>query len=541
MEAIAQFSNLLGTKAPDVCSKDALTFSQNLLEVKDVMSKEVVIISPEETVFSAAKRMSEKNVSCLTVIEDGTVVGILTEKDLLNGVAEDDRDFGNIRVAERMSCPVHTASPDLSTLEASRIMGSHKIKRLPVLADKHLVGIVTQTDLTRALTSVCGLRDVAGIMSTDVASVGAEATVAEAAQIMSSRSISCIIVTDRNGVAGILTEKDLLKRVIALHKDPTRTRVKDVMSFPVTSIPPSYSVFSAGRTMDTKHVHRLAVMEGKKLHGIVAQTDVFRAAASKVQQKREKAQQLLANSQSNIYVLDLDGKTTYVNPALMSLLEITDPEELIGQPFLPERFWFNPNERTYFLAELRKGDAEINELVLKTSSGKKIHVAVFSTFTKDIHGQVNGCQGILHNITDHNLAEQAAAQASDRLETANRELREMQSRLAQYEKRGPTDQRADGIAREANAPESLHACNLHSLKNHVNDVRGLLGMYDALAELIEASDENAHLLTRVQEIGQSREAMKIDLILEDIENLIAQVDRSPVGVTSDVESPRESS
>lgn len=527
MEATAQFSDLVETATSDVCSKDALTFPQTLLEIKDVMSREVVIISPEETVFSAAKRMSEKNVSCLTVIEDGTVVGILTEKDLLNGVAEDGRDFGNIRVAERMSCPVHTVSPDLSTLEASRIMESQKIKRLPVLAEKQLVGIVTQTDLTRALTSVCGLRDVAEIMSADVASVGAEGTVAEAAQIMSSRSISCIIVTDRNGVAGILTEKDLLKRVIALHKDPTRTRVKDVMSFPVTSIPPSYSVFSAGRTMDAKHVHRLAVMEGKKLHGIVAQTDVFRAAARKVQREREKAQQLLANSRSNIYVLDLDGKTTYVNPALMSLLEITDPYELIGQPFLPQRFWFNPNERTYFLAELRKGDAEINELVLKTSSGKKIHVAVFSTFTKDIHGQVNGCQGMLHDITDHNLAEQAAAQASDRLETANRELREMQSRIAQYEKRGPTDQHGDGVARHTNAPAGLLVDNLQRLKSHVKDICGLFGMYDELANLIEDSDENAQLLAKIQDIGQSRKAVKVDVILEDIEGLLAQVDRSP--------------
>jgi signal-transduction protein with cAMP-binding, CBS, and nucleotidyltransferase domain len=78
-------------------------------------------------------------------------------------------------------------------------------------------------------------------------------------------------------VAGILTEKDLLRRVVALHKDPAATHVADIMSFPIATVPSSFSVLSAGRKMDQMHLHRLVVMDEGRVCGIVTQTDIMRA------------------------------------------------------------------------------------------------------------------------------------------------------------------------------------------------------------------------------------------------------------------------
>jgi len=101
--------------------------------------------------------------------------------------------------------------------------------------------------------------------------------VAEAARIMFDNNISCIVVMNDDEVAGILTEKDLLDRVVIARKHADKTTVSEVMTRPVTWIPPSYSVLGAAQKMDQLHLHRLIVMDRKHLCGIVTQTDVMRA------------------------------------------------------------------------------------------------------------------------------------------------------------------------------------------------------------------------------------------------------------------------
>jgi CBS domain-containing protein len=154
------------------------------------------------------------------------------------------------------------------------------IRRLPVVENGRLVGIVTQTDITRGLISLNSLRYVSDIMSRQIASVSGDAMVVDAARLMSTSNISCLVVMQRQEVAGIITEKDLLKRVVALHRDPTQIRVADVMSCPVVSVPSSWSILSASKKMETLHFHRLLVMDDKTVCGIITQTDIMRAIRS---------------------------------------------------------------------------------------------------------------------------------------------------------------------------------------------------------------------------------------------------------------------
>jgi PAS domain S-box-containing protein len=394
-----RLNDLIEIQARNVFSDHLVTSSRTWLDVADVMSKDVATIRPDEIAVSAAKVMSEKMISCLVIMDNANVAGILTETDILRRVVSNGKDFYQTKLDQIMSCPVESVPFDLSVLEASKIMGKKHIKRLPILEDDKLVGIVTQTDLVRALTSYGMWRDIAEIMSQDVAGIQSKASVAEAAEAMTSQKISCIVVRDGDEVVGVLTEKDLLGQVVALQRDPACVRTEEIMSSPVTSIPPHYSVFSASRIMEEMNIRRLVVTKDKRLCGVVTQTDIFMAVKSKLQADEEKNIGLLEESESNIYTTDLDGMITYVNPAFMKLLEVSDPAELVGQPFLPKRFWFNLEERKQFLGELRKGSIESKELTLKTSKGKKIYVIVFSGFTKNIHSQINGSQGILYDIT----------------------------------------------------------------------------------------------------------------------------------------------
>jgi CBS domain-containing protein len=248
--------------------------------VADIMSTDVVTATLDDTIFSVAQKMSELRVSCVVITDQGQVAGIVTEKDMLNSVALRDVEFRQLKAAERMSSPVDTIRADVSVFEADRLMDALCIRRLPVLEDGRLVGIVTQTDITRGLIALNSLRYVSDIMSRHIASVSGDATVVDAARLMSTAGISCLAVMHRQEVAGIITEKDLLKRVVALHRDPTQTRVADVMSCPVVSVPSSWSILSASKKMETLHFHRLLVMDDKTVCGIITQTDIMRAIRS---------------------------------------------------------------------------------------------------------------------------------------------------------------------------------------------------------------------------------------------------------------------
>ena len=409
------FGESLAPKVTDIRAGHPITSSHVWLQVKDVMSEDVITITPGETAVSAAKLMSANNISSIIIVDSGSVVGIVTEKDFLARVSAKDRDLNRIMVGEIMSHPVEGVSPHLSIVDASARMEAKHIKRLPVLAGKRLVGIVTQTDLTRALTSYFVWKDVTAIMSRKVATIQTQTTVERAAALMHSHGISCIVALEGNSVRGILTERDYLRRVIVPQKDAASTKVEEVMSSPVSTIHPDYSIFGAFKAMDKMHVRRLVVMENERLSGIVTQTDIFRAMKRKLQVDEAEHRQLLDCSASSIYTLDPDGNISYVNTAFCKLLEVADPAELMGQPFLPDRFWVQPEQRKQCLEELKQGDVEMKELALQTAQGRRIYVTLFSTFARDVHGQISGTQGMLHDVTDRKLAEEMLRQSEEQM------------------------------------------------------------------------------------------------------------------------------
>jgi PAS domain S-box-containing protein len=425
-------------KTDGIVSEGLVISSWAWLSVADVMSEEVATISSKEIVISAAKIMSDKKISCLVIMDSGNVAGIVTETDVLRKVGNKSKNLYQTKLGQIMSSPVESVTSDVSVLEASKIMSRKHIKRLPVMEGGKLVGIVTQTDLVRALTSYGMWRDVSEIMSRNVAGVQKDASVAEAAEIMTSRGISCILVMDGDNVAGVLTEKDLLGRVVALQKDPARTKMKEVMSSLVISVPCTFSVFSASKLMEELNIRRLVVTKDKRFCGVVTQTDIFMAVKNKLLEEEEKSIILLQESKSNIYKTDLDGKITYVNPAFMELLEVSGPDELLGQSFLPDRFWFDTREKKQFLQELQNKSIESRELTLKTANSNKLYVTVFPSCTKDSHGGINGSQGVIYDITAKKelvalrKAEQELEKVNKDLESAVRELKHANEELKEF-------------------------------------------------------------------------------------------------------------
>jgi CBS domain-containing protein len=118
--------------------------------VKDIMTKDVVSIDVNKSIFDAAELMSSKQLGCLIVMDGEVPVGIVTERDMVRRVVAKKLPL-NAKISEIMSKSLITIGPDASLKEAARVMSTNKIRRLPVLKQNRLVGIVVAADFVRNL------------------------------------------------------------------------------------------------------------------------------------------------------------------------------------------------------------------------------------------------------------------------------------------------------------------------------------------------------------------------------------------------------
>ena len=118
--------------------------------VKEIMTKKVVTIEANASVFDACMMYKEKKVGCLVVVDDETCVGVVTERDLIERSICQRRDPEKTKVSEIMSQNIKVVY-DLDTAEkALETMKQYKIKKLPVISSEKVVGIVTITDIAEA-------------------------------------------------------------------------------------------------------------------------------------------------------------------------------------------------------------------------------------------------------------------------------------------------------------------------------------------------------------------------------------------------------
>lgn len=120
------------------------------VRIENIMVGDVVTIRTERTVKEAVDLMNANEIGCLVVVDDEKKpVGIVTERDLLKRVLAKRIDPEKVKVKEIMSKPIVTGTPHMDLEATARLMFKKKIKKLPVVEDGRLVGLVTLTDLLR--------------------------------------------------------------------------------------------------------------------------------------------------------------------------------------------------------------------------------------------------------------------------------------------------------------------------------------------------------------------------------------------------------
>jgi len=119
------------------------------LKVEDVMVKEVITIDEDSTVKDAADVMNKFEIGCVIAVRKGKAMGILTERDLLKRVVAEGIDAAETKVKDIMTSPLIVAEPSMDLSEAVKLMFKMKIKKLPVVDGKRLVGLISLTDIAR--------------------------------------------------------------------------------------------------------------------------------------------------------------------------------------------------------------------------------------------------------------------------------------------------------------------------------------------------------------------------------------------------------
>ena len=120
-------------------------------KVKDVMTKTVVTVESNKTVTEAAALMAENDVGNLIVMDGNTPIGIVTERDFVRRVLAKEKN-PKTKISEVMSTPLRVIDPDAPLKEAARRMVRKRIRRLAVIKDNKLVGIITSSDFARQLS-----------------------------------------------------------------------------------------------------------------------------------------------------------------------------------------------------------------------------------------------------------------------------------------------------------------------------------------------------------------------------------------------------
>jgi len=247
-------------------------------EVKDIMSRDVVTITPEASMAEAVGIMGEKHIGSLIVTKYDTPVGIVTERDLLSKVLALEKDLKEEKVETVMSYPLVTIGPTARIKEAAQMM-IRKKGRLAVFDCGKLVGIVTASDLVRSLPEVSETEvKVDDFMSKRVVTADEKTPVVSIAKMMGEKRIGSVIITRKGEPFGIFTERDLLTTFLVKGK-PLISEVGREASSPLITASIGTSVHRAAFTMAKKHIRRLPIASGDKLVGIVTARDLVEAYA----------------------------------------------------------------------------------------------------------------------------------------------------------------------------------------------------------------------------------------------------------------------
>jgi CBS domain-containing protein len=255
------------------------------------MHRQLDGVPPSVSVARIADMMRRDTLGSVLVesvdhVKNETVtIGIVTETDLVRKVVAQGRDPARTTVSEVMASPLISIAPDRPMLEASHVMEKHRIRHLAVSDGKEVLGLISVRDLVRHFVEadhgpVQALNDVyqplGVLMQRTIETIRSDEPVAEAATRMLEKQIGSLVVREDNEIVGIVTEADIVRKLLAHQLDPSATRVGSIMNSPLVDIDINRTVRDASELMTKHRIRHLAVTDHGKTVGILSVRDLVK-------------------------------------------------------------------------------------------------------------------------------------------------------------------------------------------------------------------------------------------------------------------------
>jgi CBS domain-containing protein len=121
------------------------------MNVESIMSQNVQVCRRDQTALSALLLMRDHNIGCVPIVNDGKLVGLVTDRDIALGMADANKSPSNLELAQIMTRAVHSVRRNDTIDEAESMMRAHRVRRLPVVDDdNHPIGMLSLDDIARA-------------------------------------------------------------------------------------------------------------------------------------------------------------------------------------------------------------------------------------------------------------------------------------------------------------------------------------------------------------------------------------------------------
>ncbi|MFH0870163.1 MAG: CBS domain-containing protein [archaeon] len=263
-----------------------------ILKINDVMTNNVMCVHREDKLIDAAHTMIGSHISCLVVLDnDYKPGGIITERDFIMKLGMTEKSSASLLVLDLMTKKLVTAPPHTDLFEAQKTMKLHNFRKIVVVQNDELKGIVTQTDLCKV---IAGLRTpminaplVGDVMTRKVLMVSCDDEFLKAKKLMAAKDMGSVLVMEKNDICGIFTEFDIVSEFFMNPNKLKNSRMHDLVSKPIICISPDFDLVFVNKLMLEHNFRRLPVIENDRLVGIITQTDVARGMYEFIEKSKD--------------------------------------------------------------------------------------------------------------------------------------------------------------------------------------------------------------------------------------------------------------
>ncbi|MEM0372363.1 MAG: CBS domain-containing protein [archaeon] len=269
------------------------------MKAKDLVSGEVYIVSPNDTIAHVRNMFMKHKITRL-LVHDEKPVGVITQKDLVNALFSERSNTDAMRVSDAMTKKVLSVDAEEPVTRLARTMVLGKVSGLVVQEKGKVIGEVTKRDLVKYFAEKYrGEAQVRDVMTKEVKTISESQSVLQAAKLMKKYGVGRLVVMNGKEISGIISESDVSmfqgktrptmvtfvrKTLTGLARRKTRSypaTVGEIMRKNVVTVKEDADAAAAARLMLDKKIGSLVVVKNGSLKGIVSKTDIVKCLAMK--------------------------------------------------------------------------------------------------------------------------------------------------------------------------------------------------------------------------------------------------------------------